>query len=101
MGCQMEMVAKERIRRKGKGLKGNKEIVEMLFQHKKIDINHQDNLGFTALAWASQEGHKEIVEMLLKDERIEINQQDEDGDIALMFASKKSQKEIAEMLIIK
>ena len=71
----------------------------MSLQNKKIEINQQDEKGYTAFMWASKEGHKDIVEMLLQDERIDTNQLD--SDIALMFASKKDHKEIAKLLIIK
>ncbi len=53
--------------------KGRKEIVEMLLQDKRIEINKQNKEGNTALMLASEEGHKEIVEILLQDKRIEIN----------------------------
>ncbi len=43
---------------------GHKEIVEILLQHERIEINQQDKRGSTALKWASYKGHKEIVQML-------------------------------------
>ena len=52
---------------------GFEEIVEMLLQHKNIQINLQDEDGDTALMYASMYGHKKIVQMLLQFENIEIN----------------------------
>jgi ankyrin repeat protein len=43
---------------------GHKEIVQMLLQHKHIDVNLQDRKGSTALTYASERGDKEMFEML-------------------------------------
>jgi ankyrin repeat protein len=77
---------------------GHKAIVAFLLQNG-IDVNQQNNDGFTALITASIQGHKEIVEMLLKDENIEINQQNKYGRTALIWASERGHKEIVQMLL--
>ncbi len=52
---------------------GHAEIVKMLLAKDNIDINHQDEVGYTALIHASKWGHLEIVKMLLEKDNIEIN----------------------------
>ena len=54
---------------------GHKEIVQMLLQHKNIDINKKDIYGRTALTYASERGDKEIFEML--EEATKANKRDE------------------------
>jgi ankyrin repeat protein len=77
---------------------GHEEIVQMLLQNENIQINQQDNDGYTALIEASFEGHTEIVQMLLQNENIKINQQDNDGYTALMWASFEGHKEIVQII---
>jgi ankyrin repeat protein len=77
---------------------GHKDIVVFLLE-KGIDVDQQDEYGYTALMWASLKGHKEIVQLLLHEENIQINQQDKDGSTALMWASLKGHKEIVEILL--
>ena len=80
-------------------IKGHKEIVQMLLQQEKIDVNKQDGFGGeTALMWASQKGHKEIVQMLLQHKNIDVNLQDSGGRTALTYASERGDKEMFEML---
>ena len=78
---------------------GHKEIVAYLIE-KEIDINQQDNKGFTALMHASNEGHKEIVKLLLEHRDIQVNQQDYKDKTALMHASEKGHQEIEQMLVL-
>jgi ankyrin repeat protein len=76
----------------------HKHIVAFLLR-KGIDVNQQDEDGYTALIWASERGHKEIVQMLLQHKNIDLNQKGEYGKTALMLASINGHKEIVEMLL--
>src|SRR5208337_4132118 len=49
-------------------------------------INLKDNLGNTALIWASYKNHKDIVELLIK-AGANLILKDNDGDTALIWAS--------------
>lgn len=60
------------------------------FINKEIDINTQDEYGFTALMWAVLEGHLEIVTKLLKTPGINVNKKNIDGFTALMIAASES-----------
>jgi ankyrin repeat protein len=80
-------------------LKGQKEIVQILLQDKKIQINQQEKNGHTALILASVGGHREIVQMLLQVENIQINQETKLGKTALIEASRYGQKEIVEIFL--
>jgi ankyrin repeat protein len=77
---------------------GHKDIVAFLLG-KGIDVNQQNNGGYTALIWATLGGHKDIVQMLLQDKNLEINHRDEYGHTALMWASINGHVEIVEMLL--
>ncbi len=50
---------------------GHFDIVQLLLSHKSIDVNAQNDNGYTALFWAAYKGHTEIVKILLGVETIE------------------------------
>ena len=52
----------------------------------KLEIDEQDDSGFTALQWAVYKGHKDIVEMLLSC-NADVSLGDTDGDTALHLAA--------------
>ena len=43
---------------------GETEVVKLLLQNDKININLQNKYGYTALMWASYKGETEVVELL-------------------------------------
>jgi ankyrin repeat protein len=69
-------------------------IVEMLLEHPKIDVNLQNNNGWTALMVASRTSNtdstEETVKMLLEHSKIDVNLQNKNGWTALMIASRTS-----------
>ena len=79
---------------------GLKEIVQILLENVRTQINKQDFEGRTALMWASSKGHKEIVKMLLlHGKSLHLNQQDKHGFTALIMAASAGQKDIVQMLL--
>ncbi|OUM67236.1 hypothetical protein PIROE2DRAFT_58917 [Piromyces sp. E2] len=80
-----------------------REIVELLLDHSNIDVNIQDNLGYTALICAAGNNHKETVELLLghpnAGDRIDVNLQDKKGGSALIYAVNENHKEIVKLLL--
>jgi len=59
---------------------GHIEIVKLLLNDERIDIDQVDNeLSRTPFSVACQEGYIEIVKLLLNDQRVDINQADNDG----------------------
>ena len=53
------------------------EIVKLLLEDYRIDVNKADNIGYTPFYIACQEGHIEIVKLLLEDYRIDVTKADE------------------------
>jgi hypothetical protein len=51
-----------------------------------VDINHQDNYGYTALMRACYRGHTEVALELLKVDGLDVNVQQSDGWTALIYA---------------
>ena len=79
-------------------LSGNKEIVEYLISHPKINVNNENNDGRTPLWRACWYGKKEIVKILLKDERVNVNKEDNDGWTPLWRACANGKEEIVKIL---
>ena len=52
---------------------GHVEVVNILLQHPKVDVNYRDFYNRTALWWASVRGHLEIVKLLVNDSRTDVN----------------------------
>ncbi|CAN9253185.1 unnamed protein product [Alternaria alternata] len=63
---------------------GDQEIVELLLNTGKVDVNAQDGHGESAIMMAAKQGREDIVELLLKCEGIDVNAQDANGDTTLM-----------------
>lgn len=76
---------------------GNADIVEMLIR-RKVDLNHRDNLGNSALFYAATDAYLDIVEMLLDagaDKDIENRQ----GLTPLMAAASKGHVQVVEIML--
>ena len=79
-------------------LLGNKEIVEYLISHPKINVNKEDKYGQTPLYVACWKGNEEIVKILLKDERVNVNKENKDGYTPLYNACLWGREEIVKIL---
>jgi ankyrin repeat protein len=77
--------------------KGHIEIVKLLMQDKRVDINNESGNGWTPLQEACFGGHVEIVKLLLEDKRIVIN--NEKADNALNAALLKGNVKIIKLLL--
>ena len=82
--------------------RGHVEVVEELLTHTDVDVNHINNLGWTALLEAvvlSDGGprHQQIVQLLI-DHAADVTIADKDGVTPLQHAHKRGFAEIARML---
>ena len=64
---------------------GHVEVVQLLVDTKKVNVNQKDKDGTNALMAASARGHNKVVDILLK-AGTAVNEQNSDGHTALMFA---------------
>lgn len=69
--------------------RGQTEIMELLLQHEKIDVNHKSHEGMTPLHIASQMGHAEIAQFLLRRKDLQRNEPDSQGLTPLCYAEKR------------
>jgi ankyrin repeat protein len=67
-------------------------IVQLLLDHKDIDVNQQNKFGTTALNWASDKGHTEIVKLLLE-RKLTLRA------TGLILASYEGKKEIVQLFL--
>ena len=79
-------------------LLGNKEIVEYLISHPKINLNKENKYGWTPLFIACWKGKEEIVKILLKDERVNVNKEDKFGQTPLYCSCENGKEEIVKIL---
>ena len=63
------------------------EVVRMLLKDNRVEVNAKDDLGRTALIWASRNGCQEVVGRLLIDERVDVNAKDFRGHSAFFWAN--------------
>lgn len=83
--------------------RGHVEVVQELLARSGVDVNHVNNLGWTALMEAivlsdGGEAHQQIVQLLI-DHGADVNIPDKDGVTPLAHAKKRGYREIEEMLI--
>ena len=78
--------------------KGHTEIVRRLVAVKDIDVNVQNNEGFTALICAAEQGYVDVVREILEKEDIDVTLFDNVGVSALVGATNNEHYEVVEML---
>jgi ankyrin repeat protein len=71
-------------------------VVQRLLE-KQVDMEIQDNDGWTALMWAARNGHEGVVQRLLENQ-VDMEKQDNDGWTALMRAAWKGHEGVVQML---
>ncbi len=64
------------------------EVLELFLADPKLQVNLQDNVGYTALHDAAERGHVECVKRLLQDKRINVGVKNEDGQTAAQVTKR-------------
>ncbi len=77
---------------------GRREIIKILKARKDIDLNAQDEDGFTALMHAIYRGHGTCATLLLSNSSIKVNIQNNGGQTALMLAGMYNRYDIVRRL---
>ena len=80
---------------------GHFEIVKLLLNDNRIDINQAKNDGATPFYIACQEGHVEIVKLLLNDKSVDINKVTNEGTTPFYIACCKGHIEVVKLLLNK
>ncbi|XP_054619390.1 histone-lysine N-methyltransferase EHMT2-like isoform X1 [Dunckerocampus dactyliophorus] len=77
---------------------GNLEIVSMLLETGQVDVNAQDNGGWTPIIWAAEHKHVEVIKVLLnRGADVAIN--DKELNVCLHWAAYAGNVDIAEMVL--
>ncbi|KAM7189197.1 hypothetical protein V8F33_010199 [Rhypophila sp. PSN 637] len=80
--------------------RGHDELVQnSVLRPDKLDINHRDLHGRTALSWAAFRGHISVVEILMQQPHVEIDSRDHLGCSPLDWARFKGHDKVAELLM--
>ncbi len=79
--------------------RGHSEVVKLLLETNKVDINRPDNRDRTALMFAARKGHLEVVKLLLETNKTDINKRDEGGETALGDAVGFGHLKIVKLLL--
>jgi len=75
------------------------EIVKLLLNDKRVDINRTNKRIVTPFFSACRNGHIDIVKILLKDNRVDINKVDNDGRTPFYIACSNEHTEIVKLLL--
>ena len=75
------------------------EVIQQMLE-KGININHQNEMGFTALIIAAQYGHADIVNLLLE-KNADVNLKNAGDATALIIAAKNGHADIVNALLAK
>jgi len=78
---------------------GHTEIVKLLSNEKRVDINKVQNDGATPFLIACQQGHIEIVKLLLNDNRVDINNGNKNDGSPFYIACQQGHIEIVKLLL--
>ena len=73
------------------------QFIEDILAYSPIDVNVQNEWGWTALMLAADEGNEKCVELLLKHPGIVVNLQDEDGDTAWDLATNSIRQKFPQL----
>ncbi|KAK0468650.1 hypothetical protein IW261DRAFT_1020132, partial [Armillaria novae-zelandiae] len=78
---------------------GNAEMVKLLLDYSKIDMDCKDGQGRTPLSYAAEGWSREIVEMLWHSDQVDVDCMDSQGCTPLSYAAGVGFREIVEMLL--
>ena len=74
-------------------------VKELLSTPSEINVNAENNEGFTALMAAGHYGHAEVAQLLLQNSGIDVNHQNRWGFTALRWASSSGHTKVVEILL--
>ena len=78
---------------------GIAELVTVLMSAEGCEVDQQDCVGITSLAWAAKNGHERVVKMLLEQKNVDPNCQDRHGRTPLGWAAFEGHEEVVKLLL--
>ncbi|KAI1847677.1 hypothetical protein JX265_013937 [Neoarthrinium moseri] len=78
---------------------GHAEVVKLLLETKKVEVNSKDNDGRTPLSWAAKYGHAQVVKLLLETKQVEVDSKDNNGQTPLSWAAECGHAEVVKLLL--
>ncbi|KAL3459401.1 hypothetical protein BJX64DRAFT_279198 [Aspergillus heterothallicus] len=80
---------------------GQKEVVQLLIQTGKVDVDAKDYNDRTPLSWAAERGQKEVVQLLIQTGKVDVDSKDSKyGQTPLSWAAERGHKELIQLLIL-
>lgn len=79
--------------------KGHEDVVRLLLDTGKTDLDARDNDGQTPLLWAARNGHVTIVKLLLATEKVDVNAKGKNSWTPLSWATEGGHKDVVEVLL--
>ena len=75
--------------------------MEHLLKDQRVEVNENDNFGYSALIIAALAGHASVVhvQLLLNDRRVNVNSADNLGFNALMHAATRGHQTVVQLLL--
>jgi len=78
---------------------GFTELVKLLLDTEKVDVNFKDPGGRTPLSWAAHAGSEAVVKLLLETHGVEIDVRDSDGQSPLWCAASTGSEAVVKLLL--
>lgn len=75
------------------------EIIRLLLQTGKVDVDLKDNGGRTPLSWAAEFGEEGVVELLLGTGSVDVNLKDNQGRTPLSWAAENGNEGVVKLLL--
>jgi ankyrin repeat domain-containing protein 50 len=79
--------------------KGHEDVVRLLIDTGKTDLDVRDNDGQTPLSQAARNGHGATVKLLLTTGKVDINTKNKNGWTPLLWAIEEGHKDVVELLL--
>ena len=78
---------------------GHKEVVQLILEDERAEVNAKDVEGYTPLHFAATKGHRGTVQLLLEHERVEVNSKTERGFTPLYLAAREGHSGTVKLLL--
>ncbi|KAI9860058.1 MAG: hypothetical protein M1813_006406 [Trichoglossum hirsutum] len=79
---------------------GLMDIIKLLFESAKVDVDSKDTYGRTPLSWAAGNGHEAVVKLLLATEKVDVDPKDSySGRTPLSWAAVNGHEAVVKLLL--